>query len=62
MNKVKVFDKGSASIERLFPSGMYLVQCYTGHELHDKIRCDTYRAALDYFRAFCRIAKNGGAR
>jgi hypothetical protein len=62
MNKIKVFDKGSASVERLFPSGMYLVKCYTGQELHDKVMCDTYMRAMEYFRAFCRIAKNGGAR
>lgn len=56
--KVKVFDNGSATLERLFPSGMYLVQVYVGAELHDKVRCDDYRRALEYFRAFCRIAKN----
>jgi len=28
-------------------------------ELHDKVRCDDYRMALDYWRAFNAIAKNG---
>jgi hypothetical protein len=27
-------------------------------EIHDKVRCDNYRAALEYFRAFNAIAKN----
>jgi hypothetical protein len=27
-------------------------------EIHDKVRCDDYRAALEYFRAFNAIAKN----
>lgn len=58
MSKIKVFPNGYATFERLFPSGMYLVQCYIGTELHDKIRCDDYHAALDYYRAFTSIAKN----
>lgn len=56
--KIKTFRNGYATLERLFPSGMWLVQCYKGTELHDKIRCDDYRSAQDYFRAFCGIAKN----
>ena len=44
-------------LERLFPSGYYLVQCYKGSELHDKIRCDDYRMAMDYYKAFSAIAK-----
>lgn len=58
MHRVKVYENGHASIERLSPSGMYLVQVYKGPHLHDKIRCDDYRAALDYYRAFAAIAKN----
>jgi hypothetical protein len=30
-------------------------------ELQDKITCDTYRAALEYFAAFNRVAKRLGA-
>jgi hypothetical protein len=30
-------------------------------EIHDKVRCDDYRAALEYFRAFNAIAKNAKA-
>lgn len=58
MSKIKVFTNGYATLERLFPSGMYLVQCYVGTELHDKIRCDTYSAAMEYYKAFAKIAKN----
>ena len=57
MSKIKVFSSGYATLERLFPSGMYLVQCYKGTELHDKIRCDDYRSALEYYKAFKAIAK-----
>ena len=57
MSKIKVFNNGYATLERLFPSGMYLVQCYKGNELADKIRCDSYRTAMEYFQAFAKIAK-----
>lgn len=29
-------------------------------DVHDKVRCDDYRMALDYYRAFSRIAKTAG--
>jgi hypothetical protein len=58
MSKIKVFKNGYATIEKLFPSGMYLVQCYVGTELHDKVRCDDYRMAMDYYKSFSMIAKN----
>lgn len=57
MSKIKVFSNGYATLERLFPSGMYLVQCYVGTELHDKIRCDDYQTAREYYKAFSKIAK-----
>lgn len=56
---IKNFDKGYAVLEKLFPSGMYLVECYIGSELHDKIRCDDYQDALNYFKSFSLLAKNG---
>ena len=56
--KIKNFKNGHTTFERLFPSGMYLVQLYIGAELRDKIRCDDYRMALDYLRAFNQTAKN----
>lgn len=57
MTKIKTFRHGYTTFERLFPSGFYLVQLYIGGELHDKIRCDDYRAALAYLRSFNQIAK-----
>ena len=56
--KIKEYKNGYATFEQLFPSGMYLVQCYKGSELSDKIRCDTYKVAMEYFKAFANIAKN----
>jgi len=47
-------------MERLFPSGMYLLEVYIGSELRDKVRCDDYRMALDYWKCFQLIAKRGG--
>ena len=58
MTKIKSFKNGYATLEKLFPSGMYLVQCYIGTELHDKIRCDDYQTAMQYYKAFSNIAKN----
>jgi hypothetical protein len=58
MHRMKCFKNGHASMERLSPSGLYLVQVYIGTELHDKIRCDTYQGALEYYRAFQSIARN----
>lgn len=46
-------------MERLFPSGMYLIEVYIGSELRDKVRCDDYRTALDYWKCFQLIAKRG---
>lgn len=60
--KLKSFDNGYAVLEKLFPSGMYLVECYIGSELHDKIRCDDYHDALNYFESFSLIAKNGSKK
>jgi hypothetical protein len=57
MSKIKTFKHGHATIEKLSPSGMYLVQVYKGANLHDTIRLDDYRQAQEYFRAFCSIAK-----
>lgn len=58
MFRIKSYKNGHASLERLSPSGMYLVQVYKGSELHDKIRCDDYRSALQYLKAFAAIARN----
>lgn len=39
-------------------NGLRLVTLYKGANLEDKVRCDTARAAGEYFRAFCKIARN----
>jgi hypothetical protein len=42
-------------------NGWYVVKLYKrSGELLDKMRCDTYRGACEYFKAFNLIAKNGG--
>ena len=56
--KIMKYKNGYATFEQLFPSGMYLVQLYKGSEMADKIRCDTYKGAMEYFKAFAKIAKN----
>lgn len=39
-------------------AGWYSVKLYRpSGELHDKVRCDTYRQAGEYRRAFAAIAK-----
>ena len=54
--KIKTYPHGYASMEKT--GALYTVKVYIGTELHDKTRCDDYRAALEYFRAFAAIAKN----
>lgn len=55
--KLETFKHGYCVMERLMPSGMYLVKVYIGTELHDKVRTDDYRQAQAYYRAFRAIAK-----
>ncbi len=59
---VKIFPSGwSVFFERL-PSGMYSVILRNlSDSLVDKVRCDDYRMAMEYKKAFSKIAKNGGA-
>lgn len=57
--RIKTYKNGHATMERLFPSGMYLIEVYIGSELRDKVRCDDYRTALDYWKCFQLIAKRG---
>jgi hypothetical protein len=59
--RLNIYQNGSASMERVFPSGLYVVTVYRGSEVYDRVRCDTYRGALEYWRAFNRIAKRGEA-
>ena len=57
---MKLFNhkNGTVSMERIFPSGMYLVLCRKGSEVHDKVRCDTLEEARHYWKSFCKIVKN----
>lgn len=55
-------DGAYVTFERLAPSGMWLVQLRTGTgELADKVRCDDYRDATAYRKAFLKIARKGVA-
>ena len=55
--KCKDFKNGNSVIfEKNY--AWYVVKLYLGTELHDKIICDTYSSARDYYRAFSAIAKN----
>jgi hypothetical protein len=48
-----------AKMSKLHPSGLYLVEVFTpAGSRHDKTRCDQYRAALDDYRAFRKVADN----
>ena len=56
--KIQEFKTGAyVTFERL-PSGLYAVALRSpSGELSDKVRCDTYRAAMEYRRAFAAIAR-----
>jgi len=42
------------------PAGLYVATVRNAAgDVHDKVRCDDRRMALDYFRAFKAIAKAG---
>lgn len=55
--KLRTFKNGAyVTFEKV--AGWYCVLARDpAGEVHDKIRCDSYRGGLDYFRAFCAIAK-----
>lgn len=47
--------------EVLQHNGMYTVTLYAPNDnAHDRIRCDDYSSARDYFKSFKTIAKNWG--
>jgi hypothetical protein len=58
--KVTTHKNGAyTSFEKSLPSGMYTVKAYSpAGALIDKVRCDDYREALAYLRAFNAIARN----
>lgn len=57
---IKLHKNGATvAMEKIFPSGEWLVQLRApSGELFDKIRCDEYRVALTFRKAFNAIAKN----
>jgi hypothetical protein len=55
--QIKAFKNGYATFDKHILSGYYIVKCYKGDTLHDKIMCDDYRMAREYWRAFCKLAK-----
>jgi hypothetical protein len=55
--KIKLFKSGSyATMEKSGAWYLLLVRNASGN-IVDKTKCDDYRMALDYYRAFCAIAK-----
>lgn len=57
--KIKEFKSGAYTILTKENHGYYLVKLYShAGELKDKMLCDTYRGALEYFKSFSLIAKN----
>lgn len=57
--KSKVYSNGwETYMEK--SSAWYLVNVRNAiGDVHDKVRCDDYRTALDYWKAFNAIARNG---
>jgi hypothetical protein len=57
--KIKLFKNGAYTTLEKQACGYYSVQVRSpSGELIDKIRCDTYRDACEYRRAFNAIARN----
>jgi hypothetical protein len=57
-SKLNVYRNGWLAMMEPQSQGMYLVLVRSANgDVYDKVRCDDYRNALDYFRAFNRIAK-----
>ena len=55
--RVKIYKNGwSASLDKAGPLYVAMVRNARG-DVHDKMRCDDYRDACDYYRAFSAIAK-----
>ena len=58
---MKIFEgKGGryVTFEKTTPSGLYVVILKTGSgEVMDKVRCDDYRLAVEYRKAFLKAAR-----
>jgi len=57
--KIREFKNGACTIfERMPVSGMYIVICRGPNgQILDRMRCDSYRMACGYLKAFNRLAK-----
>jgi hypothetical protein len=58
--KIKLYANGwSAHAEKGSYAGMYTVLIRTAKgDIHDRVRCDDYRMAMEYYKTFCNIARN----
>lgn len=56
--RIQLFKSGACVTFERLPSGLYAVALRSpSGELSDRVRCDSYRAATEYRRAFAAIAK-----
>lgn len=59
--KLKLYRTGWITVmEKNGPLYSAIVRNAAG-EIHDKVRCDDYRTASEYYRAFSAVARNGKA-
>lgn len=55
--KIKTYPNATVTMEKLFPSGMYVIRLRVGGKLTEKVRCESYGNSMDHFRRFCVIAE-----
>lgn len=59
MTRCKEFKNGWTAFFSPLPNGWFETYIRDARgDLHDRIRCDTRRDAMDYYKAFQSIAKN----
>jgi hypothetical protein len=58
--KIKLYANGwTVYAEKGVYAGMYTVLIRTAAgEVYDRIRCDDYRTAMEYYLTFCNTARN----
>lgn len=57
--RCKTYKNGWTAYFNPLPNGWYetYVRNASG-DIHDRVRCDTYRAAMEYYKCFWMTAKN----
>jgi hypothetical protein len=56
--RIREYRNGWSTLFERLSNGMYWVHIRRSNgDLHDKIRCDDYKMACDYHRAFSAIAR-----